>query len=224
MTTDLTTLQWETAHNIARELVLEDTDANEVGKANDYLCYYAKTGAQFFKYLQTLAKQGRSIGHSKKTSIYYENMADVCSKYLQNYQDNLEIIQQIMGWTFRLMRYYKEGVPIEELEELVANTEQTPILSDRQAEIAEAIASQKFAEGQEVEATVTNIKGNKVTYEIQGTIKLTQKEPKKYKQLKVRITVRSNFKSLTINRHYWSFNCCDAFQSIGSLLELNPLS
>ena len=196
MTRDLTTLQWDIAHNIAIELVLEDTDANEVGKANDYLCYYAKTGEQFLKYLQTLAKQGSRIGHSKRTSIYYENMADVCSKYLQNYQDNLQTMQQIMGWTFRLMRYYKEGVPIEELEELVANTEQSPIISERQAEIADVIASQNFAEGQEIEAKVTNIKGNKVTYEIQGTIKLTQKEPKKHEQLNVEQIVKVEIISL----------------------------
>jgi ABC-type uncharacterized transport system ATPase subunit len=34
-----------------------------------------------------------------------------------------------------------------------------------------------------LEATVTAVKGNKVTYEILGTIKLTEKEPKKAKSL-----------------------------------------
>jgi uncharacterized membrane protein len=33
--------------------------------------------------------------------------------------------------------------------------------------------------GQIVEAKVTAVKGNKVTYEILGTIRLTEKEPKK---------------------------------------------
>ncbi len=55
--------------------------------------------------------------------------------------------------------------------------------SARQAEIAEVVASQAFKIGQILEATVTNIKGNKVTYEILGTIKLTEKEPKKASSL-----------------------------------------
>jgi ABC-type uncharacterized transport system ATPase subunit len=37
--------------------------------------------------------------------------------------------------------------------------------------------------GQILDATVTGVKGNKVTYEILETIKLTEKEPKKAKLL-----------------------------------------
>jgi nucleoid DNA-binding protein len=55
--------------------------------------------------------------------------------------------------------------------------------SVRQAEIAEVISAHDFAVAQILEATVTAVKGNKVTYEILGTLKLTEKEPKKAKSL-----------------------------------------
>ena len=187
----MTSPQWETAHEIARQLVIKDTDANELGKANDYLLYYAKTGSQFFQYLETLAKQGKRIGHSKKTSIYYENIADVCSQYLERYQDDVGIMQQIMGWAFRLMRYYKEGFPIETIEELSTNYEDTPIISDRQAEIAEAIASQEYEIGQIVEAQITNKKdkGKNVTYTI-DSIPTAQREPKIFDKLAIGQSVK----------------------------------
>ena len=197
MTANLTKFQWETAHNIARELVLEKTDVNEVEKANDYLFYYAKTREQFFKYLQTLAKQGQRIGHSKKTADYYDDLFHVCRKYLQVERDSIEAIQQIMGWTSRLMRYYKEGFSEGELEELVANTEQTPIVSERQAEVAEAIASQDYQIGQIVTAKITNKKdkGKVVTYTI-NEIPTTQKEPKIFDKLELERVLKVKIVSL----------------------------
>jgi len=44
--------------------------------------------------------------------------------------------------------------------------------------------------GQIVEAKVTAVKGNKVTYEILGTIRLTEKEPKKAQSLSEEQTVK----------------------------------
>ncbi|MEG3842555.1 hypothetical protein [Microcoleus sp. herbarium14] len=55
--------------------------------------------------------------------------------------------------------------------------------SARQVEIARAIGSHQFAIGQIVEAKVTAIKGNNVTDEILGTIRLTEKKPKKAQSL-----------------------------------------
>ena len=67
----------------------------------------------------------------------------------------------------------------------------TPVVeSARQVEIAKAIGSHEFAVGQVVEAKVTAIKGNKVTYEILGTIRLTEKEPKKAQSLSEEQTVK----------------------------------
>jgi hypothetical protein len=90
---------------------------------------------------------------------------------------------QILGWASRLMRYYKEAGSIGEVV--------TPVVeSARQVEIAKAIGSHEFAVGQIVEAKVTAVKGNKVTYEILGTIRLTEKEPKKAQSLSEGQTVK----------------------------------
>ncbi len=57
-------------------------------------------------------------------------------------------------------------------------------------EIAVNANTHNFAIGQILEAKVTAIKGNKVTYEILGNIKLTEKEPKKAQTLSEGQTVK----------------------------------
>jgi len=170
----LTEVQWQIAHAIAQTLVKADTDVNELGKAIAYLRAYANrdnAGARFFDYLKTLVKNGKQIGHSKRTTDYYENIENACSQYLKAYQDEAATMLQILGWASRLMRYYQNAGSIGEIT--------APVMeSVRQVEIAEVISAHDFAIGQILEATVTAVKGNKVTYELLGTIKLTEKEPK----------------------------------------------
>lgn len=180
--------QWEIAHAIARSLVQEKTDVNELGKAIAYLRQAVNqnpsdAGSKFFKYLKTLVSNGRQIGHSGKTSDYYRSIDKVCSQYLQNQSINVDTLLQILGWSARLMRYYKEGGAIGEITTLIAE-------STRQVEIATTTSTHNFAIGQILAATVTVIKGNKVTYEILGTIKLTEKEPKKAQTLSEGQTVK----------------------------------
>lgn len=174
----LTDTQWEIAHAIALTLVKENTDVNELGKAVAYLRAYVKqedATSRFFKYLKNLVSNGRQIGHSKKTTDYYISIDKACSDYLKNIS-NADTILQILGWVSRLMRYYKDaGVPIGEIPTPTA----PPAESARQAEIAKVAKSQDFKVDQILDAIVTKINGNKVTYEILGTIKLTEKEPKK---------------------------------------------
>jgi hypothetical protein len=96
---------------------------------------------------------------------------------------------QILGWASRLMRYYKSAGPIGEITAPVVE-------SVRQAEIAEFRQSQSFTVDQVLEATVTSIKGNKVTYEILGVIKLTVKEPKNASALQEGQMVQVNITAL----------------------------
>ncbi|MGB3654090.1 MAG: hypothetical protein WBA41_23170 [Rivularia sp. (in: cyanobacteria)] len=184
---NLTANQSQVAHNIAIELVKDNTDVNELGKIISYLrATIDKPNAtgNFFTYLKTLTNNGKLIGHSKKTSDYYRSIEQVCKQYLQN-QSNPETILQILGWSARLMRYYKTT----SIDELPSPTD-TPMISERQAEIAEVIESQSFAIDQVLDAKVLVIKGNKVTYEILGAIKLTVKEPKKASDLQEGQTVK----------------------------------
>jgi hypothetical protein len=174
----LTDAQWEIAHAIAQTLVKDNTDVNELGKAVAYLrasVNQPNATSKFFQYLKTLVSNGRQIGHSSKTTDYYRSIEKACSDYLKGVSDGYTMLQ-ILGWVSRLMRYYKDaGVPFGEIA-----TPTTPVFeSARQAEIAKVANTQDFALAQILEATVTAIKGNKVTYEILGAIKLTEKEPKK---------------------------------------------
>lgn len=190
--TSLSDNQWKVAHAIAQQLVLNEADANELGKAIAYLRAFGDkpdAGKGFFKYLQTLSTNGKTIGHSGRTSGYYHTIFKVCNESLRQYQEDPGAMQEILGWGFRLMRYYKNAVPTGELNAMATQSAAEPIVSERQAEIAEVLQAQEFQIGQKLEATVTAIKGNKVTYEILGTIKLTQKEPKKFKILSEAQTV-----------------------------------
>jgi hypothetical protein len=188
VTESLTENQWKIAHAIAQSLVKEQTDVNELGKAIAYLRNavnqnQADANSRFFKYLKTLVGNGRQIGHSGKTTDYYRSIDKACSDCLKGFQGDASTLLQILGWASRLMRYYKEAGPIGEVV--------TPVVeSARQVEIAKAIGSHEFAVGQIVEAKVTAVKGNKVTYEILGTIRLTEKEPKKAQSLSKGQTVK----------------------------------
>ncbi len=185
----LTDKQWEIAHAIAQTLVQEDTDANEVSKAVAYLrTVIDKNDAtsRFLTYLKTLVRDGKMIGHSKKTSKYYSSIETICSQYFKSNSDASTILQ-ILGWVSRLMKYYNNsGVPMGEITVPTA----VVVESARQAEIAKVTESQEFKEGDIIDAKVTKINGNKVSYEILGIIKLTQKEPKKASLLQEGQTVK----------------------------------
>ncbi|MEG4941174.1 hypothetical protein [Microcoleus sp. F4-D5] len=188
LTESLTENQWEIAHAIAQTLVKEQTDVNELGKAIAYLRNAVNqdrsdANSRFFKYLKTLVGNGRQIGHSSKTTDYYRSIDKACSDCLKGFQGDASTLLQILGWASRLMRYYKEAGPIGEVVAPVVE-------SARQVEIAKAIGSHEFAVDQIVEAKVTAVKGNKVTYEILGTIRLTEKEPKKAQSLSKGQTVK----------------------------------
>jgi hypothetical protein len=182
-TVSLSDQEWNIAHAIAQDLVSAATDPNEVKKALEYLRKFntkSDLGKSFFQYLTTLAKNGDRVGHSSKTVEYYRSLEKACKKHLADYQDQPQLMLKILGWTTRLMRYYKT-TPQGEWE-----ISHEPKQSERQAEIENASSAQEFSEGQEIEATVAELlkKGNKVTYEIAATTqRFTEKEPKKYKSL-----------------------------------------
>ncbi len=175
----LTEAESQLAHNLAITLVKEDTDVNELGKAIAYLRSIVNqpdAGTRFFKYLKTLVTNGRQISHSNKTPGYYRSMERACSKYLQSEQNNAHSMLKILGWAMRLMRYYKVS-PVEEMTVTEISIQQQ--LSERQAEIAKVLESQKFEIDQVLDASVISVKKPKVTYQILGTIKLTENEHKK---------------------------------------------
>jgi hypothetical protein len=176
--------QWQTAHIMARLLVQAEMDKNELKKATAYLRTYvdaADGGERFFKYLQNLVHGGDKIGHSKRTVDYYRSLDEVCVKYLKPVQSTPQSMLDILGWVGRLIHYY-EGKPIAELMDAPIEVN---AMSTRQAELAQAAQSMNWSIGMVVTADITNIDGNKVTYTLPGQIKLSQKEPKRFKELLV---------------------------------------
>ncbi|MBD2775425.1 hypothetical protein [Iningainema tapete] len=212
-TESLTEAQWQIAHAIALTLVKDNTDVNELGKAIAYLrasINQPNAGAKFFKYLKTLVSNDRQIGHSGKTPGYYRSIERTCSQYLQS-EANAQTMLQILGWAARLMRYYKDAAPIEDITlpstSLPKRESQLEQGSERQAEIASVIQSRNFALDQTLDATVLGIKGIKVTYEILGTIKLTEKEPKKADSLKEGQVVKVKITALKEDGSIKSVKC-----------------
>lgn len=184
---DLTAAQWNAAHQIAISLASQQTDVNEFRKVIAYLRTLDSqdnAGKRFFSYLTTLAKNGDRIGHSKKTRGYYQDIFEVCDNYLLNYQTDISVMLQILGWAARLVKYYQQNPVGEDYRSSPQVVE--PTISKRQEEIAKQSANSKFTEGQIINAVVTgkNAKGKRVTYTIvDTTIKLTNKEPKYYDKL-----------------------------------------
>ena len=177
-TDTLTEAQWQIADAIARHLVLDGADVNEVQKAIAYLRSIVdkeNAGKQYFDYLKTLVRHGDTIGHSKRTVGYYRSLDSICSQYLTDYQNDAHRMLFLLGWAARLVKYYKEGVPTGELTV-------PEIKSEREIELQAVAETHSFEVGQTLEAIIAAVRGNKVTYEILGTIRLTQKEPKLFKK------------------------------------------
>ncbi|AFY68741.1 hypothetical protein Pse7367_0430 [Thalassoporum mexicanum PCC 7367] len=173
----------QVAERMAIALAKTDADPNELKKTIAYLRAFADrpgAGQLYFDYLATLAKQGDKIGHSKRTRTYLQNIEVVCREFLLDYQDDVTALLQILGWAARLTRYYAEATPIEELQEMAA----TELRSEREEAIAAITSQHEFQVGELLDAVVTGLgKGNKVTFEILGTVRLTEKEPKHAKKL-----------------------------------------
>lgn len=175
---NLTDNQWNTAHAIARRIVQDGANAGELKKAMAYLRTCADApdgGTRFFKYLGNLVGAGDRIGHSKRTVEYYRGLNDACIKYLKPLQDSPQTMLEILGWAGRLIPYYQAS-PIAELTNASMEIEAE---SARQAAIKAAAEGASFEIGKVIGATIKAIKGKEVTYELEGGIKLTQKEPRK---------------------------------------------
>ncbi len=157
----MTDEEWAIAHAIAHTLSKEqikiepssDGIVNELKKLIAYLHILNNQndiGSKISNYLKILVAQSQSIGHSNKTPDYYLSIEKAFRKYLLHYSTDVHSILKILGWSSRLIRYYKVE-PIAELPIILPKRHQFQI-----GDILEAKVIKK------------NTKGSKVTYEIQG--------------------------------------------------------
>ena len=150
-TEELSTAQWQAAHQIAIELA-KGTDVNEFRKAIAYLKTISdqeNAGKRFFSYLNTLSRNGDKIGYSTKTKSYYLDILNACDNYLLDYQTNATIMLQVLGWSARLIKYYKKN-PVAEDSDAVTRVSENSV-SKRQVEIAKQTAENNFSEGDKKE-------------------------------------------------------------------------
>ncbi len=96
---------FEVAHDIAQQLVENETDVNEVSKALEYLIL-CKDTKKFFMFLRKIINNGFVVVRSNKTLDYYRNILDACNDHLKSYNDYKDM-SEILGWAIRLMRYYR---------------------------------------------------------------------------------------------------------------------
>ncbi|MEH2181069.1 hypothetical protein [Nostoc sp.] len=136
------------AHKIAKFLVKEQQRiepgkegiSTELSKLITYLDSKIKQNlnidkkerkpSRFFTYIEQLAEHGQTIGHSKKTTSYYESINEICNQYLRVYEKKPLVIIQILGWSQRLMRYYKtvdnNDIPTESVVRKTPKVVETP--------------------------------------------------------------------------------------------------
>ena len=192
-TVDLSPQSWDLAHGIAMTLAKERVDVDELSKCIAYLrsvAHHPDAGSRFFRFTGELVRE-TGLCRTQQTRRYYQLIDETCKRYLQPLQDRPAEMLQILGWAARLARYYKDGgIPIGEIPQGAGNKSQ----DDRQQQNHQHQQDQAqhqarkahFQTGQKLKATITNIKGNEVTFQILDTdTKLTQKEPKRAGSLSV---------------------------------------
>lgn len=108
-TPQMNELQWKIAHNLAFDLVDWGTDANELGRVIAFLRRHqddTDAKSRLMLLVQRLASSRSAPIRSSRTQEYYENILEVCEDYLYDISEPAELLL-ILGWSLRLMRYYR---------------------------------------------------------------------------------------------------------------------
>ena len=145
-----TAILLNTARAMAQALVDRDTDINEFAKIATYVRTH-HNGAQFFRLLETMVKDGHLV-RSGRTLDYYRNIQEVCRQHLGTYRqaqdEQAQELAEILGWTTRLMRFYKEqGVPPAERQAASRAGGTSPPQASRREEQSRDVTSQRQSPG-----------------------------------------------------------------------------
>ena len=163
--------QWEIAHDIAFDLVDWGTDPNELGKVVAFVRRYqgeSDAKNRLMTLVQRLANTRNALIRSRQTQRFYRNIQEACEKHLHNISDTGEILT-ILGWSLRLMRYYRvEPKRASEEQRTPQESHQTqeqrpvkPLLLKKEPE------KPKVKIGDRVNATILKKEGFKVTVRLQ---------------------------------------------------------
>ena len=163
--------RWIIAHDLAFELIDNETDTNEFGKVTAFMRRYQKADDAIDKFmllLQRLANSNNAPIRSNSTPEYYENIQKSCEKHLKDISDADELML-ILGWCMRLMRYYNEE-PQRAVEEQYPSQKpkqipKLPLVQTPQQ--AKAPEKPKVKVGHRVNATILEKDGMKVMVRLQ---------------------------------------------------------
>ena len=163
--------QWSIAHDIAFDLVDWGTDPNELGKVVAFMRRYKGEGDakdRLMSLVQRLSNTRNALIRSRQTQRFYQNIQEACKTHLHDVSDTGEILT-ILGWSLRLMRYYR----VE--PERAAEEQRRPQAPRQTAEPRPTQTPQPSKEpekpkvkvGDRVNATILKKEGFKVTVRLQ---------------------------------------------------------
>lgn len=101
--------QWTIAHDIALDLVDRGTDPNELGKV---IAFVRQNKAEsdiknrLTSLVQRLSSSRNALIRSRQTQRFYRNIQETFKEHLNDIEDTTELLL-ILGWSLRLMRYYR---------------------------------------------------------------------------------------------------------------------
>lgn len=163
--------QWSVAHDIAFDLVDWGTDPNELGKVVAFMrrCKGESDAKdRLMSLVQRLANSRNALIRSRQTQRFYRNIQEACETHLHDVSDTGEILT-ILGWSLRLMRYYRVE-PERAVEEQrrpqasIQTQEPRPTQTPQQPKEPE---EPKVKVGDRVNATILKKDGFNVTVQLQ---------------------------------------------------------
>ncbi len=162
--------QWSIAHDIAFDLVDWGTDPNELGKVVAFMRHHKDEGEaknRLMSLIQRLANTRNALIRSRQTQRFYRNIQEACETHLHDVNDTGEILT-ILGWSLRLMRYYRVE-PERAVEEQRPQQAQQQTPKQRSTQIPQPPKEPekpKVKVGDRVNATILKKEGFKVTVQL----------------------------------------------------------
>ena len=163
--------QWTIAHDIAFDLVDWGTDPNELGKVVAFVRRNKqedKIKDRLKSLVQRLSNTRNALIRSRQTQRFYRNIQDAFEKHLHDIEDTKELLL-ILGWSLRLMRYYR----VEPKRAVEEQRPQRPEHKQPEQEpkiiplpLPEKKVKPKNKVGDRVNATILRKEGFKVTVQL----------------------------------------------------------
>ena len=163
--------QWNIAHDLAFDLVDWGTDPNELGKVVAFVRRNKQKNNikdRLISLVQRLSSTRNALIRSRQTQRFYRNIQEAFEKHLHDIEDTKELLL-ILGWSLRLMRYYRVE-PKRAIEEQLPQKpeQQKPKQPSMESVFLKPeVEKPKIKVGDRVNATILKKYGFKVTVQLE---------------------------------------------------------